>query len=115
MNVARHEIAERAEHHALALDPAFALERRRDDRELKMGLALRARAGVAGVAGGVVLELETGGRERGGEAPADGIGDGHGEIPDRLVACGWQQGRLVSIDWRFVAVAMPMRNFVDFC
>jgi hypothetical protein len=83
MDVAPHQIAEGREHHALALDAALAGEGGRDNRQPEVTLAFRARPGMAGVARGVVDQLEPGRRQRGGQPLADGRGNAHGGSPFR--------------------------------
>ena len=64
MDVALHQVAERREHQALALDPALAGEGGGDDREPEVALTLRSRARMAGVACGLVGQIEPARRER---------------------------------------------------
>jgi hypothetical protein len=60
-------------HGARAFDAAPTTEEGRDEADGKMGLALRARASVAGVARGIVGDLKRARREGGAEGGGDAI------------------------------------------
>ncbi len=75
MDVALHEIAEGAEHQALALDPALADEGIGDDRQPEVAFAAGPGAGMAGVAGQLVDQIEPGRLQSRRQSPTNGICD----------------------------------------
>lgn len=64
--------------HALALEPALAGETRCDNSQPEMALAAGPGAGMAGMLGGFVDDIESRRRQGGLELDAHVVGDGHG-------------------------------------
>jgi hypothetical protein len=58
MHVGPQKVAQRPVHHALPLDPAAAAEGVGDDQEAEVALSLRSSARMAGMARGIVHQLE---------------------------------------------------------
>ena len=70
----RHLLGEEGIDGALPLDPSLAGKSVGDDLDPKMGLTALARAGMSGVAVGLIDDSEAAGRESGLEFCADAIG-----------------------------------------
>ena len=77
MDRARHFLGQKRIDATLARDSAVAGKSRGDDLDMKMRLALRARAGMAGMTLGIVADDEPRRLQRGGELGSDAIGDTH--------------------------------------
>src|SRR6185437_8187137 len=71
----RHFLGQKRVDAALTGDPTVAGEGRRDDLDVEMRLALRARAGMAGMALGIVADHKTRRLQRRGELGPDAIGN----------------------------------------
>lgn len=78
MDRARQFLLEDLINHALALEPALAGETRCDNGQAEMALAARPGAGMTGMAGGFVDDIESRRRQGGLELDAHVVGHGHG-------------------------------------
>ncbi|HZA67875.1 MAG TPA: hypothetical protein VE592_13040 [Geminicoccaceae bacterium] len=77
VNVASHQVVERSVHHALALDPALAGKRLRDDGDPKVAFAFRTGAGVTGMLRRLIDQVDAAGREGLAQPSVDRLGDAH--------------------------------------
>lgn len=77
MNGARHFLGQECIDSALTRDSALAGKGGRDDLDMEMRLTLRARAGMAGMALGIIADDEPRRLQRRGELGLDTVGDTH--------------------------------------